>query len=264
MDPVVGHRVLQLRRSDRPGSEQDVAGFFDQFEFTPNKGKTLPVEVGISDGALDVFRPGGNPLLQVRLASPTSNLGASGSQIDEPFFDQRLDALTRLPGVDFDLRYDRMRTEQLRLVPNTANAGLRSTTGCAATTASTGTAPDSPGGPFRPQQAFGAGGKARSRPPSSLRWRRRTPRCHDAAALPPRSRPTPGSACPAIWTATSRASAGLVAPWRRFTLALDFDRERLDVRSAPFTEADLGFPPPFADRIIDFVPSSDRTTGAPG
>ncbi len=101
-----------------------VGGFLDQYDFVPNKSSTFPVELGVSGAALDVFGKGETPLLQVRFESPTSNLGVSGSQIDDPFYNQRLLVLGRLPGFDLDLFYRRIRTEETRLFPNTAGTGL--------------------------------------------------------------------------------------------------------------------------------------------
>ena len=78
----------------------------------------------MSDASLDLLGAGDTPRLMFRLESPTSNLGVSGSQIEDPFFNQRALLLGRLPGFDLDLRYRRMRTEDMRVFPNTADAGL--------------------------------------------------------------------------------------------------------------------------------------------
>lgn len=99
-------------------------GFFDQYEFVPNKSTDFPFQIGVGDASLDLLGPRDTPLLQFRLESPTSNLGVSGSQISDPFFNQRALLLGRLPGFDLDLRYRRMRTEDTRVFPNTAGAGL--------------------------------------------------------------------------------------------------------------------------------------------
>ena len=94
-----------------PENDDDVGGWFDQYEFTPNKSSDFPFQLGLRDAALDVFR-GETAIFQARLWSPSSNLGVSGSEADEPFFNQRLEALTRLKGQDLDLSYRRIRTEQ--------------------------------------------------------------------------------------------------------------------------------------------------------
>jgi opacity protein-like surface antigen len=109
--------------SDQEDDDHET-GFFDQYEFVPNKSSDFPFQIGVGDASLDLLGPNDTPLLQFRLESPTSNLGVSGSQIDDPFFNQRALLLGRLPGFDLDLRYRRMRTEDTRVFPNTAGAGL--------------------------------------------------------------------------------------------------------------------------------------------
>ena len=102
--------IGQYKYIPSPEDEDGVGGFFDQYEFTPNKSSSFPFELGIRDGGLDLFDAGDSPLFQVRLESPTSNLGVSGSDVDQPFFNQRLEALTRLEGIDIDFIYHRIRT----------------------------------------------------------------------------------------------------------------------------------------------------------
>ena len=36
-------------------ADDDVTGFFDRYEYTPNKSSDLPVELGVTDAAVDVF-----------------------------------------------------------------------------------------------------------------------------------------------------------------------------------------------------------------
>jgi hypothetical protein len=105
-------------------AHDDVTGFFDQYEYIPNKGSDLPIELGVSDAAFDWFGAGETPLLQFRLESPTSNLGLGITDIDHSFLNQRADLLGGHRGVSFDLDYRRMRTESLRIFPNNAGSGL--------------------------------------------------------------------------------------------------------------------------------------------
>ncbi len=257
--------LLQWSVIQSPEADDHLGGFFDQYEFTPNKGSEVPFEIGIRDGALDVLGDNDTPRLQVRLASPTSNLGASGSQIDDPFFNQRLVALTRLEGVDLDLRYQRMRTEQIRLFPNTAGAGLRFND---LTSENNRFYRDRTGflGEIRvrPRElglAEGAWSEFLA-PELSVRggYQARDGKAQRRVHIPPSN----------TWfglpqkTARELAEVGggvLVAPGGWLTLALDFDYEGFRFDSDTITEADLGFAPPLGSRAIGFIPSSDRYTG---
>jgi hypothetical protein len=120
LSPIVTYHWVEQDQED----DDHETGFFDQYEFVPNKSSDFPFQIGISDASLDLLDSRDTPLLQFRLESPTSNLGVSGSQISDPFFNQRALLLGRLPGFDLDLRYRRMRTEDTRVFPNTAGAGL--------------------------------------------------------------------------------------------------------------------------------------------
>ena len=84
-----------------------------------------------SEASLDLLGAGDTPLLMFRLESPTST--RLGSQIEDPFFNQRALLVGRLPGFDLDLRYRRMRTEDTRVFPNTATPACSSTTRAVAT-----------------------------------------------------------------------------------------------------------------------------------
>ncbi len=99
---------------DGDNRDDNRGGFFDQYLWKPNRGSSVPVELGIRDGSLDLIGAGDTPLLQARLRSSTSNLGVSGSQVDDPFFNQHIDVQGRERGIHLDLGYDRIRTEQLR------------------------------------------------------------------------------------------------------------------------------------------------------
>ena len=116
--------MFQYHAIESPEDDDGVTGFFDQYEFVPNKSSGFPVQIGIRDAALDLFREGQTPVLQLRLDSPTSNLGISGAEVDHPFLNQRGLMLGRYRPLDFDLRYWRTRTEELRLFPNTAEGAL--------------------------------------------------------------------------------------------------------------------------------------------
>ena len=100
----------QYTWTDQDEDDDDVTGFFDQYEFTPNKSSSFPLEIGLRDASLDLFSEGETPLLQFRLESPTSNLGVSGNQADDPFFNQRALLLGRYGGFALDLGYHRIRT----------------------------------------------------------------------------------------------------------------------------------------------------------
>jgi hypothetical protein len=102
-----------------PWRYDDATTYFDQWEWTPNKGSAFPVELGIRDAAFDYLAGGDTPVWQVRFRSPTSNLGVSGPQIDDPFLNQRGEVVGRLDGIEIDLDYRRIRTGNLRLFPQT-------------------------------------------------------------------------------------------------------------------------------------------------
>ncbi len=258
--------LVQFGVIDSPESDDDVAGYFDQYGFLPNKGRTAPVELGLRDGALDLFGAQETPLLQLRLASPDANLGVSGSQVDDPFFNQRLLALTRLDGLAAELRYRRIRTEQLRRFPNTAGAGLvfndlsgrsdrfyRDRTGftgsvrlrpelfSAAATAATEL--------FAPVIELRGGYEARDG--DQQRRFHRNPSNTWLGLSQDREREV------------ARVGGGVVlAPRRLFTLALDVDHERLRYDDDALVDGALGFAAPDDTRAIGFVPDSDRLSAS--
>lgn len=116
--------TLRFDFVESPEDDNDVTGFFDQYEYVPNKSSLAPIQIGISDAALDLLTENETPVLRLRLASPTANLGVSGGDVDKPFFNQRGLLLGRLRPVEMDLRYWRIRTEELRLFPNTGSGAL--------------------------------------------------------------------------------------------------------------------------------------------
>ncbi len=251
-------------RLPSPESDNDFAGWFDQYEFTPNKGSDFPFQIGVREASFDLFR-GERAVFQSRLRSPSANLGVSGSQADDPFFNQHLDALTRLRGLDLDVRYRRIRTEQLRLFPNTAGAALvfddrtrrddrfyRDRTGFESELRirpyeSLELPDDAPGAWIRPQLALRGGYEDRDGD-AQLRIHR-GPSNDWVGLAPDRDR------------SVAEVGTGLVvAPDGLFTLSFDFDHERVRIDDPVLTDGDLGFPPPQAS-TIGFVPETDRYTG---
>ncbi len=257
--------IGQYRNTAPPENDDGVGGWFDQYEFTPNKASSFPFEIGIRDGAFDLFREGDTAIFQSRLESPTSNLGISGSQIDQPFFNQRLDALTRLEGFEIDFFYRRIRTEQLRLFPNTEGPGL---------VFQDLTSPDD----RFVRDRTGFRGEVRVRPYEVLdapeaRASWLAPELSLRGAYDRRD----GKSQPRIHRGPSNDWIGLsqdlgrsvsevgggllIAPGGLLTLTLDFDHERLRFGSPILTDGDLGYPPPESTRTIGFAPNTNRSTG---
>ncbi|MBW2232462.1 MAG: MtrB/PioB family outer membrane beta-barrel protein [Deltaproteobacteria bacterium] len=243
-----------------------VTGFFDQYEFTPNKSSSVPFELAVRDASYDLFGSGETPRLQFRLQSPTSNLGVSGSQIDSPFLNQRADLLGRFDGIHFDLDYRRMRTEELRLFPvSIPGFGPQFTDRT------------SPGDRFFHERT-GFTGELRLRPADlidrEVGWLKRlAPEVALRGGYQGRNGQSqyrfmvePQNA----WLAHTREhdqSVGdvgggvLVAPGGLFTLALDFDYKQFR-EDAPFTlQSDLGPPVTSNSRVIGFIPDTNQTTG---
>jgi hypothetical protein len=257
--------LTQYRWIASPEDDDDVGGFFDQYEFTPNKSSAAPFEIGVRDAAIDLFRGEEETLFQLRLQSPTSNLGISGSQIDQPFFNQRLEALTRLEGLDIDLFYRRGRTEQLRLFPNTAGPGLvfgdRSGANDRFFRDRTGFESEIR---FRPYEAFRAPDALGSRLAPELSLRGGYQAREGLAQLRFLRDPSNDWIGLAQDLDRSVGDVGgglLLAPDGLLTLTLDFDHQRFRFDSDPITEGSLGYAPPLATRTVGFVPSSNRYTG---
>lgn len=250
---------------DARDAPEDVTGFFGQYEFVPNQTADLPVTLGIAAASLDVLGLGDTPLLQVRLASPTSNLGVSGSEADEPFFNQRMRTVAHWKGLDFDVRYRRIRTEALRLFPNTGNGGplfddstspdarfYRERTGFLAEIEGNvnevfGSQADWLGEVASPEFSLRGGYEARNGK-QQLRF-----------MLDPSNR----------WLGLSDrheqgvAEVGgglLLVPGGLLTLALDFDHERFRENESPILESSVGGIA--ANQVIAFVPDTDRYTGS--
>jgi hypothetical protein len=255
---------LQYHYIESPEDDDDVTGFFDQYEFVPNKSSSFPLQLGIRDAALDLFSEGETPVLQLRLNSPTSNLGLSGSEAGDPFFNQRALALGRFDLFDFDLRYWRSRTEMLRLFPNTAE-GARTFEDLTDrddrfARERTGFRTELRAGVFdllgvrEPRDALDA-------PRLSLRggYETRQGDRQRRFMLEPSNR----------WTGITQerdqhvgelGGGVLLAPWRLLTLSLDFDHERFREDESPLLRSALGGGAP-AQGTIGFVPDTDRYTG---
>ena len=244
----------------------DVTGYFDQYEFVPNKSSEFPFQLGVSEASLDLLGAGDTPLLMFRLESPTSNLGVSGSQIEDPFFNQRALLLGRLPGFDLDLRYRRMRTEDVRVFPNTADAGLLF---------------DDQSGSHRRFDAERTGFAAELRarmdelleseawldqigaPELSLRggYEVRQGDRQLRFLIDPTNQ----------WIGLAQGrdqevgdvGAGLLlAPRRLFTLDFDFDYQSFRENESKILQSSLGGGVPATDNTIDFIPDTDRYTGS--
>jgi len=249
-----------------PENNDDVGGFFDQYNFTPNKSRAFPLQLGLRDASLDLWQGfDSTPLLQVRFDSPTSNLGVTGSEIDQPFFNQRLAASARLRGIDVDLFYQRLRTEALRIFPNTEGPGLvfRDLT-----------SPDDRF--FRDRTGFALETTLRLHEVAEIGealagW---SPALSLRGGLEERggTRQLRFIVDPSnqwfgfaedLDSSVGDVGASLVlAPEGLLTVSFDFDYQRYRFDSGPITEAALGIPPPGAERTIGFVPSSDRYTGS--
>jgi hypothetical protein len=252
----------QLHAVESDQDDDGVTGFFDQYEFTPNK-DSVSLELGVREASLDwvVERA---PLLQLRYASPTSNLGITGSDFDDAFFNQRALLLGRLPAFAFDVDYRRLRTERLRVFPDTSTGG-------AALPFTDLSGRDNRF--YRERTGFDA--ELRWRPGESLggRWdelhwlgaevalrggyEARDTRTQTRTIL------NPGN----DWLSFSQdrgdevadVGAGiLLAPAKLVTLTLDFDHEDFSSDNA---ELDTSLPFASTGRSVGFVPSSRRNTG---
>jgi opacity protein-like surface antigen len=267
--------ALQLRWSltptgvyhwiDSDEDDDDVTGFFDQYEFVPNKSSAFPFELGVRDAAVDLLGENETPLLQFRLESPTSNLGISGSQIDDPFFNQRALLLGRLPGFDLDLRYRRLRTEETRLFPNTAGAGLlfddRSDANDRFARERTGFDSElraRPGELYEPLSWLDDA----VAPELSLRGGYEVREGHrQLRFLIEPSNEWIGLAQGRDQEVGDVGAGLLLAPGRLFTLSLDFDHQRFRENESPTLQSSLGGGVPATQNTIAFVPDTDRYTG---
>lgn len=245
-------------------ADDHVTGFFDQYEFTPNKSDFGAFELGVTEGMFDLLGEAETPIVQFRLASPTSNLGLPG--VEHSFLNQRAVLLAKHRGLFLDLNYRRIRTEDLREYPNPTGSALTFTdltdpddrfykerSGFDGTLR------------FRPQDAFGdlpgaflaLDGELELRGDYEVRNGQR----QESLILSPTN----------DWLSIDRnldqkvgtiGGGFLVAPGGLFTLALDVDHQRFREGAPTLTDADLGAAFPSSTRAIDFVPDTDRTTGS--
>jgi len=259
---------VMVKSFEDPVDDDDVTGFFDLYEFTSGKSSGNPVQLGLSDLGLDVLGDEQTPLAQFRFLSPTSNLSLTGSN-DEPFLNQRADLFLRPEGVELDLDYRRMRTDELRLFPNPSGlAGLPND--AIGTTFNDDTRPDDR---FFTRRT-GVGGEVRLRtqdlfeglellgrqvPELTLRGgyekrdgQRQFRYLSEAAPSTSRWR----GATTKLDQRASDLGGGLVlTPGGLFTLALDVDAEHFRENARPT----LGFN---SSNPINFIPDTDRVTGS--
>jgi hypothetical protein len=242
------------------GTNDDVTGFFDQWEFTPNKSDATAFQLDIPEASIDVFAEGDTPRLQFRLESPTSGLGVTGSDIDQPFLNQRADLFGRRPGIGLDLDYRRFRTDELRFYP----VG--------------GTDLTSPNDRFFTERT-GFDGAFRLRfedmfedSPKGLRVL--APELEIRGGYQAREGQrqqgflsnnfAQGALTQELDQTASDVGAGLLlAPGGLFTLVFDFDHERFRENAAPILESSLGAP--FytnSTSTIGFIPDTNRNTGS--
>ena len=240
-------------------SRQDddgIAGFFDQYEYTPNKGSGFPLEIGIRDASLDWIEDG-EALIQFRYDSPTSNLGISGSDVDDAFFNQRALLLGRKGAFQLDFDYRRLRTEQRRVFPETqaGGAALPFT--------------DLSGSNNRfYRERTGFQSELRWRPDASPAWLSLELALrggYDARDSQRQLRTilNPGN----DWLSLSQKSGDdvgdvgtglLVGLGRLFTMTFDFDHQDFSSDNA---QLDDSLPFASTSRSVGFVPSSERNTG---
>jgi hypothetical protein len=250
----------QLHGVESAQDDDGVTGFFDQYEFTPNK-DSVSLELGVREASLDwvVDRA---PLLQLRYASPTSNLGITGSDFDDAFLNQRALLVGRLGAYAFDVEYRRLRTERRRIFPDSSTGGgtlpftdlsgrgdrfYRERTGFDAELR------------WRPGETLGADELKALGAEVALRggFEARDSRTQTRTIL------NPGN----DWLAFSQkrgdevADVGvgiLVVPADLVTLTLDFDHEDFSSDNA---QLDTSLPFASTGRSVGFVPSTQRNTG---
>jgi hypothetical protein len=245
-------------------ADNDVGSFFDQYEFTPNKSKDVPFELGLRNFSYDRFGPGQTPQLQLRFDSATSNLGISGSEVDESFFNQRAELFERFSNVELDLKYWRHRTEDLRLFPNTEGRQFEDLTGSDDRFSRERT------GLFaelrlRPQPMESDDTKYIEwlAPEISLRagYEGRDGTEQTRLIQAPNNRW--GALSQSMDQDSTKAGGGLlVAPGGLFTMTFDFDYDRFRHDPSTLTNSDLGNGFAQGDDSVGFIADTDRITGA--
>ena len=253
----------QFKAIHSPQNDRALGGFFDQYEFTPNKNGDFPVELGVRDASFDLIEDR-EPLLQFRYESPTSNLGTSGSDLDGSFTNQRALLLGRRGPFQLDFDYRRMRTEQRRVYPETEAGGgalpftdltrgndrfFRDRTGFQAELR------------WHAAQSFGEQSEVVNwlAPELSLRggYDERDAKRQLRMSL------NPGNDWLAIQQnqgdEVADVGVGLVvAPGGRFTMVTDFDYQEFSANNA---RLDDSLPFASTSRSMGFAPSSERKTG---
>jgi hypothetical protein len=256
----------QINGVDSDQDDDSVSGFFDQYRYTPNKDPGFGIEIGLRDLNFDWVEDR-ETRLQIRFDSRSSNLGITGSDVDEPFWNQRGLLLGRTDAFRLDAEYRRMRTEKLRVFPETdAGGGALPFTDLTRRSDRFFRDRTAFGGEirWRPDVSFGQeGGQAESRsrflPEMSLRagTERREAKRQIRTLL------NPGN----DWLATTDTRGHdvhdvgvgmLVVPIAGITLTADYDYQEFETDNANLDD-DL----PFAStsRSVDFVPSTERHTG---
>ncbi len=244
-------------------AENDVGSFFDQYEFTPNKSKSVPFELGLRSFSYDRFGPGQTPQLQLRFDSPTSNLGISGSEVDEPFFNQRAELFERFDNMEFDLKYWRHRTEDLRLFPTIEGRQFDDLT---------------ESGDRFSRERTGLFGELRLQPQSTgsedtkyIDWL--APEISLRGGFEGRDGTQQtrliqdqsnrwGALSQTVDRDATKLGAGLlVAPGGLFTMTFDFDYDRFRNDASTITNSDLGAGFLQGDDSIGFIADTDRITG---
>ena len=261
---------------ESPANDDGVTGFFDQYEFTADKDRDLPVQLAIPELSLDVLGAEETPLLQFRFLSPTSNLGVTDVSDGNVFLNQRADLFARRDGYALDVDYRRMRTYELRLFPRPSDVGRD-----IGSFFNDDTAPDD----RFSMQRMGAGGELRlrgllknaSKPLTELmpelafrgRYEKRDGHRQFRYLLDnPIDSTTPTSS----WRGhtserdqrLSTFGAGAVlTPGGWFTMVLDIDHERFRENAPAYLQSEISDPGVRSNsRTINFVPGTDRTTGS--
>jgi hypothetical protein len=245
---------------DDQESDDNVTGFFDQYEFTPNKSDGVPFQLGIPDAFVDVFAEGDTPRLQFRLASPTSNLGVTGPDVDQPFLNQRADLFGRLPGLHLDVDYRRFRTDEMRWY------------------SVTGTDLASKNDRYYTRRSgFDTTFRVRIQdllddPPKALNWLGTELTARGGYQSRSGNRQLgfmsnnfqQGALTQKLDQSLGEVGGGLLfAPGGLFTIVFDFDHEQFREDKKPIIESDLG--PTFdgnSSSTIGFIPDTDRSTGS--
>jgi hypothetical protein len=263
---------------ESPVDDDGVTGFFDQYEFTADKDRDLPVQLAIPELSLDVLGVEDTPVLQFRFLSPTSNLGVTDVSDGGFFLNQRADLFSRREGYALDVDYRRMRTYELRLFPRPSDIGRDW-----ASQFNDDTAPDDRFSTTR----MGAGGEVRLRLGGLLddAWK---PLVELMPEIAVRGRyekrdgsrqfryfldvPIDSTSPTSSWRGLtserdqrlSTVGTGAVfTPGGWFTMVLDVDYESFRENAPAYLQSEISAPGVRSNsRTINFVPDSDRTTGS--